>query len=230
MALDHNPLIHKDYQPVSGWALLLFGVALVILVVAIRFLIGPKLAGHGPLILFAVIYGAGLGAVILAVLPMGWSAIPALALRPAGWKPVVFGVVGTLVLSIAASQLGPELKGMEDVQDIVRQPHAVVPSILVLGILAPLVEELIFRGLLYGWLEGRWGWRVAFIVSSLAFAAAHYQWGATGWYRLAYAAAILPLGLLFGWLRRRTDSLLPSFASHVINNSFAVLAAAYLSI
>ena len=95
MALDHNPLFHKDYHPVSGWALLLFGVALVILLVAIRFLVGPELASKGPLALFAVVYGAGLVAVILSVLPLGWSAIPAMGLRPAGWKPVVFGVVGS---------------------------------------------------------------------------------------------------------------------------------------
>jgi membrane protease YdiL (CAAX protease family) len=27
----------------------------------------------------------------------------------------------------------------------------------VLAVLAPLVEELVFRGLLYGWIAGRWG-------------------------------------------------------------------------
>ncbi|MGE5150471.1 MAG: type II CAAX prenyl endopeptidase Rce1 family protein [Rhodospirillaceae bacterium] len=39
---------------------------------------------------------------------------------------------------------------------------------------------------------------------------------------------MLPLGFLFGWLRRRTDSLLPSLFSHVMNNGFALLAAVYL--
>jgi len=36
-------------------------------------------------------------------------------------------------------------------------------------------------------------------------------------------------GFLFGWLRRRTDSLAPSLVSHIVNNGFAVLSAAFLN-
>ena len=57
-------------------------------------------------------------------------------------------------------------------------------------------------------------------MSSLAFAAAHFE--------PAHIILVLPLGLLFGWLRRRTDSLLPSLVSHIVNNGFALLAAVYL--
>jgi membrane protease YdiL (CAAX protease family) len=86
--------------------------------------------------------------------------------------------------------------------------------------LAPVVEELVFRGLLYGWIAGRWGTVPAWLVSSVAFALAHYE--------PAHILLVLPLGLLFGYLRRRTDSLLPSLAAHIFNNGFAVLAAAFL--
>jgi len=82
------------------------------------------------------------------------------------------------------------------------------------------VEELVFRGLLYGWIAGRWGTVPAWLVSSVAFALAHYE--------PAHILLVLPLGLLFGYLRRRTDSLLPSLAAHIFNNGFAVLAAAFL--
>ena len=88
--------------------------------------------------------------------------------------------------------------------------------------LAPLVEELVFRGLLYGWLAGRWGTTVAWLVSSLAFAAAHIE--------PAHAILVLPLGLWFGWLRRRTGSLWPSLVAHMANNGLAVAAAAYLQV
>jgi membrane protease YdiL (CAAX protease family) len=39
---------------------------------------------------------------------------------------------------------------------------------------------------------------------------------------------VLPLGLWFGWLRRRTDSLWPSLVAHIVNNGFAIAAAAWL--
>jgi membrane protease YdiL (CAAX protease family) len=86
--------------------------------------------------------------------------------------------------------------------------------------LAPVVEELIFRGLLYGWVESRWGSMWALVVSSLAFGYAHVE--------PLHIVMVLPLGFLFGWLRRRTNSLAPSLVAHIVNNSFAVLSAAYL--
>ena len=76
--------------------------------------------------------------------------------------------------------------------------------------------------LLYGWLAGRWGSGMAFIGSSLAFAAAHVE--------LTHVILVLPLGLVFGWLRWRSGSLWPSLVAHMANNGLAVVAAAYLQI
>jgi membrane protease YdiL (CAAX protease family) len=83
------------------------------------------------------------------------------------------------------------------------------------------LEEVVFRGLLYGWVAGRWGTTVAWFVSSALFAAAHSE--------PAHALLVLPLGLWFGWLRQRTDSLWPSLVAHVANNSLAVVAAALIN-
>ena len=102
------------------------------------------------------------------------------------------------------------------------EPALFAASLLAMAGLAPLVEELIFRGLLYGWLAGRWGTLIAWLVSSLAFAAAHIEW--------KHIILVLPLGLWFGWLRRRTGSLWPSLVSHIVNNGIAVTAAAYLDV
>jgi Predicted metal-dependent membrane protease len=156
----------------------------------------------------------------VAVAPLGRAAVPALGLRAANWKYIVFGALGTMALSVAVSQTGLQPEGMKQVFDIVREPGQVARSLLLLAVLAPLVEELVFRGLLYGWLAGRWGKNVGWIVSSLAFAAAHAE--------PAHIVLVLPLGLLFGWLRQRTDSLLPSLVAHIANNGLALVAAAYL--
>ena len=99
----------------------------------------------------------GLLAVIVAVAPLGKAAFPALGLRPANWKYPVFGALGTLFLSVAVSQIGIEPQGMKQVIEVVREPHELILSLLLLSVLAPIVEELVFRGLLYGWIAGRWG-------------------------------------------------------------------------
>lgn len=216
MASEYKPLIEKDYRPIPGWALLLFVAAVSVL----SFLGLQFLAGQGVLTILVTFYAIGLCAVLLAVAPLGRAAAPALGLRPAGWRPVVFGMIGTIALSVGVSQLGIEPKAMKEVTDMMHETGMLAPGLIALAFLAPVVEELVFRGLLYGWIAGRWGTVAAWIVSSVTFALAHYE--------PAHILLVLPLGILFGYLRRRTDSLLPSLAAHIFNNGFAVLAAAYL--
>jgi membrane protease YdiL (CAAX protease family) len=209
-------LIIKDYRPIPWWSLLLFAVALV----AIGFVVLRFVPLREMLDLLGAFFAIGFLAVVVAVAPLGRAAIPALGLRPANWKYVVFGALGTMALSVAVSQVGLQPEGMKQVLEIVRDLHQLALSLLLLAVLAPLVEELVFRGLLYGWLAGRWGGNVAWVVSSIAFAAAHTE--------PAHIVLVFPLGLLFGWLRKRTDSLLPSLVAHIANNGLALVAAAYL--
>jgi membrane protease YdiL (CAAX protease family) len=196
--------------------LILFFVALL----AIGFVVLRFVPPHDMLPILGAFFAIGFLAVVVAVAPLGRAAIPALGLRGAHWKYVVFGALGTMALSVAVSQVGLQPEGMKQVLDIVRDIHQLALSLLLLAVLAPLVEELVFRGLLYGWLAGRWGKNVGWIVSSLAFAAAHTE--------PAHIILVFPLGLLFGWLRQRTDSLLPSLVAHIANNGLALVAAAYL--
>ena len=216
MPSDANPLIQQDYRPIPGWSLIVFGLALPV----IGFAVVRLLPNREMLTVLGAFFLIGLLAVIVAVAPLGKAAFPALGLRPANWKYPVFGALGTLFLSVAVSQIGIEPQGMKQVIDVVREPHELILSLLLLSVLAPIVEELVFRGLLYGWIAGRWGGTPALIVSSLAFAGAHWE--------PAHIILVLPLGFLFGWLRRRTDSLLPSLFSHIMNNGFALVAAVYL--
>ena len=216
MPSDANPLIQQDYRPIPGWSLIVFGLALPV----IGFAVVRLLPNREMLTVLGAFFLIGLLAVIVAVAPLGKAAFPALGLRPANWKYPVFGALGTLFLSVAVSQIGIEPQGMKQVIDVVREPHELILSLLLLSVLAPVVEELVFRGLLYGWIAGRWGTVPAWLVSSVAFALAHYE--------PAHILLVLPLGLLFGWMRRRTDSLLPSLVAHILNNGFALLAAVYL--
>ncbi len=207
---------NNSFAP-PGWTILVFLAVMALLAVPAVWLARDL----GMLGALAAFFGAGLAAVAVAVAPLGIAALPALGFRAAGWKPIVLGTLGTALLSVAVSQLGIEPEGMKQAVEIASRPAQLVVSLAVLAGLAPIVEELAFRGLLYGWLAGRWGPVVAWIVSSVAFAAAHAE--------LAHAVLVLPLGLLFGWLRWRTGSLWPSLVAHIANNGLAVSAAALLA-
>ncbi len=217
-----NPLEDIDKPAIRDRHLLIFlGLCPAVLVLA-AYLLREHATQTGLLGALTVFFVVGLVGVIAAVAPLGRAALPALGFRGVGWRPIVLGAIGTLVVSVIVSQLGVEPLGVKEALKVNRDPAQFLASLAVMAALAPLAEELIFRGLLYGWLESRWNSGVAFVVSSLAFAAAHYE--------LAHIVLVLPLGLLFGWLRWRTDSLVPSLFAHVANNAFAVTAAAFIDI
>jgi membrane protease YdiL (CAAX protease family) len=221
LPIDHNSLIYKETRSIGGREIILFLVALPLFGVPAIWLL-PDRSLVGLLGLLGLFFGIGLLAVIVAVAPLGSAALPALGFRAVGWRPLLFGTLATAAVSIAVSQIGLDPQGVKQAMKIARDPAAFLLSLALLAGLAPLVEELVFRGLLYGWLAGRWGSGIAFIGSSLAFAAAHVE--------LTHVILVLPLGLVFGWLRWRSGSLWPSLVAHMINNGLAVVAAAYLQV
>lgn len=83
-----------------------------------------------------------------------------------------------------------------------------------LCIAAPVVEELVFRGVLWDFLaEGLPPWAV-WLATSAIFAAYHAD--------PLWIAAVFPIGLLMGWLRMVTGSVWPAMAAHFANNSLAI--------
>ena len=145
VAYESNPLTQKDFSTIRGWTVVIFLPVFLALLVPAVWLVRD----YGTLAVITAFFAAGLLAVLAVVAPMGWAALPALGFRPAGWRPVVLGVLVTEVLSIAVSRLGIEPEGMKEVGKIAREP-GLVGSLLAIAVLAPLVEELVFRGLLYG--------------------------------------------------------------------------------
>jgi hypothetical protein len=88
--------------------------------------------------------------------------------------------------------------------------------VFILGALvAPLVEEIFFRGVLYGALRGWmrvWG--------AAAFSAAIFAFGHP---LPEYFLPIFVLGVAFALVRERTGSLLPSIIAHGIHNGAAII-------
>lgn len=91
-------------------------------------------------------------------------------------------------------------------------------ALLVLGVVvvaAPLVEELIFRGFLQRVLEYRMrDITSAVLVSALTFAVIHFN--------IWWAIQIYLLGVFMGYLAWRSDSILPSFIVHALNNGWSI--------
>ena len=89
-----------------------------------------------------------------------------------------------------------------------------LPMLLCHALLAPVGEELFFRGYLLGSFEGRAGRRKAALAVALLFALAHGLGGMTPVYLL--------LGLLFALLTLRADSVLAPMLAHACYNAALV--------
>lgn len=99
-------------------------------------------------------------------------------------------------------------------EGIMREPL----GYMAIGIFAPVVEEIVFRGailrILLGLFSRSWHW-VAIIFSALIFGAIHLN--------LAQGLHAFVIGLLLGWMYYRTSSVVPGILLHWINNTVAYL-------
>lgn len=95
-------------------------------------------------------------------------------------------------------------------------PATLLGSVIAAGVyfsvMNALLEEAVFRGLLYDALDSQWGWRAAILGSAAIFGAGHivgYPQGLLG----AVLAGIY--GLILGWLRRHTGGLAAPVVAHI---------------
>jgi len=99
--------------------------------------------------------------------------------------------------------------------------YGIVLMVVGVGILAPIAEELFFRGLLYDWFRQKTGVVGGMLISSLLFGLAHYD-------SLAVVGSSFVMGLAMAFAVEKTRSLWISIFMHVATNSGAVLMMAFV--
>jgi uncharacterized protein len=87
---------------------------------------------------------------------------------------------------------------------------------------SPISEELLFRGFVLPQLNAHTGFWQANVLQAFLFTAMHWpNWlwvnGFQPWL-VTTSLSVFGLGLLFGWLLRRTHSIWPPVAAHILNN------------
>ncbi|NMC82641.1 MAG: CPBP family intramembrane metalloprotease, partial [Armatimonadetes bacterium] len=93
---------------------------------------------------------------------------------------------------------------------------ALILVVLLVCVVVPLLEEVLFRGLLFPALSRRYGVTGGMIVSSVVFAGLHPQ--------LPFGfLPILAIGICLCYLYRASGSLLACVIAHGLNNGFAMV-------
>ncbi|HEX7173160.1 MAG TPA: type II CAAX endopeptidase family protein [Candidatus Limnocylindria bacterium] len=154
----------------------------------------------------------------LAGLPSLPGRNPADAVRSGiGW-----GVVAWIGASLASYVVffTFEALGLDPQPQAAEQALAVIDpvmAVLAIVILAPIAEEIFFRGVIFNAFLREGGRRWAFLGSSALFAVIHLS--------LVAAIPIFLLGLALAWVYDRTNNLLAPIAMHIVVNGASVLLA-----
>lgn len=153
-----------------------------------------------------------------------------LALRGTSWKNVAIGVVALFVLvacwDLLSRALGREIQPgfMGEVMKSARADGALWLLVIAFCVAAPVSEELFARGFLYrGWSESFLRPAGAIALSSLAWTGLHLQ------YDLFFLGEVFSIGLLLGYLRRRSGSTWLTVMLHGLNNLAATLQTLFLT-
>ncbi|MCI0660039.1 MAG: CPBP family glutamic-type intramembrane protease [Acidobacteria bacterium] len=104
-----------------------------------------------------------------------------------------------------------ELMKRDDLYDPNHPIYNKALDILIVVVIAPIIEEIMFRGILLNRWISKWGMRKSILVTSLIFALLHFD--VLGAFLFAICMAILYF---------RTRTLLIPIAAHALNNMIAV--------
>jgi len=127
-------------------------------------------------------------------------------------------LLGWLVLSDHLAVLCRQPVVPEVMLEVYRTAY--FPPLLWLALIvgAPISEEIFFRGFLFkGILHSRLSGPGAILLTSLLWSVVHLQYDGFG------VAIIFVTGLLFGYARLKTDSILPGILMHALMNALATL-------
>jgi membrane protease YdiL (CAAX protease family) len=218
--------------PIGFWKLCL----LLAVVVGLSLLIVPAvyvlmLRMQSPAVVAIAVTMAAQSAVMFGVLYLLGLKLWGITWRQIGWTPpssfawylraILFALAAILIVALITfmieSMLGEPLDNPQ-VGMLAPGSSSVVSTIVMLvlvAVVAPIAEELLFRGVVYRWIAERFGMWTGLLVSSLIFSCVH-----------GILALILPLfvvGCLLAWLYEKSGSVLPCIVMHGVFNGMMLL-------
>jgi len=179
-------------KPMSASTLALAVVVPTLAAAGLALLI-TRLRGNGPRIDLRLQWSAlGLGLGLLFGIGGLFITLPAAMIYQSIVGPDANSAAGALFSSVRASW-----------------PLAII-VFLVVAFVAPICEEVVYRGLLWGALERRWGQWVALTVSTVVFALAHLE--------LTRIPLLLVVAIPIALARLYSGGLLASIVAHQVTN------------
>ncbi len=106
---------------------------------------------------------------------------------------------------------------IEMLKNFLTGDHIVLMTLIHVGLVPSVCEEILFRGYFQRAIEKTWGIWVAIIIGGLLFGFYHI--------RLTQVIPLAAIGMLLAWIVWKSGSLYPAMAGHFVNNGGSVILA-----
>lgn len=138
------------------------------------------------------------------------------------WLVIVWGIVGfflvlfgQMIAGMIEQQMFGIDPGSQNTMNLIEIAKVAPAAIFAIAFFAPILEELIFRRVIFASLMKKTNFFVSAAVSAIVFAIIHIDFS----HILLYAVS----GFIFAFLYHRTKRLLTSIIAHMLLNGFVVL-------
>jgi uncharacterized protein len=226
-----KPALPNSLGPAAGWLVVLAVWLGLQLLLGSLVSFAPQLASDLRVLGACEVLLLG-GAVMLLIFRSRWLAAWRRSEKPpVDWRSLAFAwpgialVLSALVLGVALNPVADALRGAVEAlsptpaeqlgakHELLRHDTRMrlVSLFVVVGFAGPFIEELFFRGALFGQIRRAAGVQAAAFISSAGFVFTHGD--VRDWPSLLLVSGVLT------WLRQRTDSLWPSVAAHAAFNT-----------
>jgi hypothetical protein len=163
---------------------------------------------------WALILSGILTVLIIAALKMiDWKTV--FNVKIIDWKISMIGIIGALIGIFYTDVVSEFFDLPNDMEDVFLNMSNTLMGALAIGVIGPVVEELIFREAILGYMlksdVNKW---VAIIASALVFGIIHAN--------LAQIPFAIVIGIIFGIIYYKTGNIVITSILHIVNNSFAV--------
>lgn len=135
--------------------------------------------------------------------------------REVSGKVMLLSIMLVFASMFAFNIMAQELGLPDELAEVMKQMSNNFLGCFGIAVLGPILEEVLFRGAIQGYLMRKYNPVVGIVVASVIFGVIHKNP-----IQIFYATC---LGLVFGWMYYRTCSLMPVVIGHVLNNSLAVI-------